>query len=451
MTGFKPRYVIIFIAGIISYHPQCPAQIWDSLGTDLRGEARHFKEYNGLLYVGIHDTVNGKILFNIGTWDGANWDSVGAGIDGLVMSSAKYNNKLFFGGDFDYVNGPWPGPATTPRIANFTSWDGTQFSDLDYPNSGAAGATEVLCLEEFQGELYLGLNYVTISGQTYYGIARYNDTTFSDVAGGCTGFPREVRAMTKFNNELIVGGFFQTAGTLITGNIARWNGTQWLPMDSGLSSGVLALFVDTLTNVLYAGGSFTYAGNTFVNHVAQWDGISWQPMSNGLSTAVFSLAMYHNKLFAGTTDNNGISSLWYWDGTQWNDVHPYPNGIVRELEVYQNHLYAGGGYYQIGGIPWAGIAKYTDTTTVGLPEKEFHFNIFPNPASNELMLDFGDPLNDPGEIEISDLRGKVILRLPIDLGCQEKQIILQDRFSTGLYICKFHSGESLVVKKIVVH
>jgi hypothetical protein len=257
--------------------------------------------------------------------------------------------------------------------------------------------------------------------------------------------------MTKFNNELIVGGSFQAAGNLLTDNIARWDGTQWLALDNGLNSRVLSLYVDSLTNILYAGGSFTYAGSTLVNHVAQWDGTSWQPMSNGLSTAVFSLAMYHHKLFAGTTDNNGISSLWYWDGSQWNDVHPYPDGIVYELEVYQNHLYTGGGYYQIGGVPWAGIAKYTDTTTVGLPEKEFHFNIFPNPASNELMLDFGDPLHDPGEIEISDLRGKVILRLPIDLGCQEKQIILQDRFSAGLYICKFHSGESLVVKKIVVH
>jgi hypothetical protein len=257
--------------------------------------------------------------------------------------------------------------------------------------------------------------------------------------------------LTKFNIELIVGGFFQAAGTLITDNIARWNGTQWLPMDAGLSYGVRSLFVDTINNILYAGGSFSYAGNTFVNHIAKWDGITWQAMGNGISNPVTSIVMYKGKLFAGTSDFNGISSLWYWDGSQWNDVHPYPDGIVYELEVYQNHLYTGGGYYQIGGIPWAGIAKYTDTTTVGLNEAELEFRLFPNPATHELIIEFRNPLPVSGELEISDLQGKTLFRQPVEKGCQHLKIDLQEKFSAGVYLCTLRAGEFLRMKKVIVH
>jgi hypothetical protein len=188
----------------------------------------------------------------------------------------------------------------------------------------------------------------TINGVTYYGIARYNDTTYNEVYGGVNGFPREVLAMTKFNNELIVAGYFLSAGILPVNNIARWNGNQWLAMDDGLSYGVRALYGDTVNNVLYAGGSFSYSGTTFTNHIAQWNGSSWQPVGNGLVDPVFSLTMYKGKLYAGTTSVTGNSSLWFWDGTQWSDVHPYPKDYVYNLQVYQNHMYLGGGFDSIG-------------------------------------------------------------------------------------------------------
>jgi hypothetical protein len=78
--GKKVIHLTILIGCLLYLNP-CPGQVWDSLGTDLRGEAWHFKEYNGLLYVGIGDTTGGNNIYNIGVWDGSNWDTVGAGID----------------------------------------------------------------------------------------------------------------------------------------------------------------------------------------------------------------------------------------------------------------------------------------------------------------------------------------------------------------------------------
>ena len=63
-------------------------------------------------------------------------------------------------------------------------------------------------------------------------------------------------------------------------HIAKWNGTNWLPLGSGMNSNVYALALDNSNN-LYAGGQFTIAGGSNASCVAKWNGTNWTQQQGG--------------------------------------------------------------------------------------------------------------------------------------------------------------------------
>ena len=77
--------------------------------------------------------------------------------------------------------------------------------------------------------------------------------------------------------NLYAGGFFTTAGGVSANYIAKWDGSSWSALGSGIDNLVLALAVDGAGN-LYAGGSFTTAGGVIANNIAKWDGSGWSAL-----------------------------------------------------------------------------------------------------------------------------------------------------------------------------
>jgi len=89
------------------------------------------------------------------------------------------------------------------------------------------------------------------------------------------GYRSRVEALTVDNGELITGGWFDSAGGTEVDHIARWDGSTWSPLGSGLYSspswgGVGALAVYSAD--LIVGGHFTFTGGSWANHIARWDG-----------------------------------------------------------------------------------------------------------------------------------------------------------------------------------
>jgi hypothetical protein len=121
-----------------------------------------------------------------------------------------------------------------------------------------------------------------------------------------------VRALTVYNGELIAGGGFTTAGGVSAIKIARWNGTNWQPLGTGMNDYVRALTV--YNGELIAGGNFTTAGGVSANYIAHWNGTSWQPLGTGMNYSVVSvLTVYDGELIAGgsfTTAGGNASAYW---------------------------------------------------------------------------------------------------------------------------------------------
>src|SRR5207247_2310220 len=83
-------------------------------------------------------------------------------------------------------------------------------------------------------------------------------------------------AMTPFHDGssevLYAGGQFTTAGGVSASRIAKWNGTVWSALGTGMDNSVLALLPYNYGAGpgLYAGGFFTNAGGTAVGRIARW-------------------------------------------------------------------------------------------------------------------------------------------------------------------------------------
>ena len=71
------------------------------------------------------------------------------------------------------------------------------------------------------------------------------------------------------SGNLYAGGRFTTAGGTSAAKIAKWNGTTWSALGTGMNNAVSALAFDSSGN-LYAGGGFTTAGGLIRPYIAKW-------------------------------------------------------------------------------------------------------------------------------------------------------------------------------------
>jgi len=97
--------------------------------------------------------------------------------------------------------------------------------------------------------------------------------TWSPLGSGMGGYMPFVYTLTIYNGALIAGGDFTTAGGVNANCIAQWNGSTWSPLGSGLGNGGYPATVTTLTvfnDDLIVGGNFSTAGGVSTYYIAKW-------------------------------------------------------------------------------------------------------------------------------------------------------------------------------------
>jgi len=122
--------------------------------------------------------------------------------------------------------------------------------------------------------------------------------------------------------NLYIGGSFAVAGNVVANNVAKWNGSGWSALGSGVNGEVDALAISG--GALYAGGWFTTAGGNAANYIAEWDGSGWSALGPGMKGVVDALAMSGNTLYAGgyftTAGGNDANYIAQWDGSSWSPL-----------------------------------------------------------------------------------------------------------------------------------
>lgn len=92
----------------------------------------------------------------------------------------------------------------------------------------------------------------------------------SGILWGADFFPYSagVHALVAVGTDLYAAGYFFTAGGIGIAGIARWDGTKWWAIGSGVNGRVRALAADEHGH-LFVGGDFTIAGGKVSPFIAQ--------------------------------------------------------------------------------------------------------------------------------------------------------------------------------------
>jgi hypothetical protein len=212
---------------------------------------------------------------NVARWDGAQWHPLGSGTDAEVFALASDGARLYVGGAFTNAGG-----VLSPRIA---CWDGANWSGL---GSGFANGS-VLALAWANGRLFAGGSFTNGGGQPARRIACWDGNAWQPLGDGVEGTNASVNATAVAGSNVYVGGRFTLAGGVPANNVARWDGAAWHALGTGETNGVLssstAVYALAVRDeVVYVGGRFTNAGGRAVWCLARFDGTNWSALGSGI-------------------------------------------------------------------------------------------------------------------------------------------------------------------------
>ena len=209
---------------------------------------------------------------------------------------------------------------------------------------------------------------------------------------------------------------------MLVNDIAKWTGTEWEPLGSGLSDPFATLAVDA-EDRLVAGGDF-YGEDAHSYNLTRWDGAAWEILDyNGFVTALlvdgdtlylggFRVCKLQNEQFeclgshfyndqtlktgyihALTLDGQGrlvvagqftrvgetpVNNIARWDGARWQALgsgiegpaNPYiaKSPVNALITDDQGRVLAGGSFTQAGGKASSYLARWQDPFAVWLPD-----------------------------------------------------------------------------------
>lgn len=245
------------------------------------------------LYVGGSFEKAGEVTVNgLARWNGTNWQSVGGGVHGTVNALAVSGTNLYIGGKFDRV-----GNLNTTNLARWNGSEWQSFGNVTGQGFAYFGNFRITSLLASGKELYVGGNFHEVSGVVATNIARWDGTNWFALGTGIGGRGGQVTALAKRGSRIFAGGSFFEAGDIPANNIVRWDGKSWRPLGTGLTGGgrtyllegaVRSGAVESLAfrrGVLFVGGQFAQAGHHHTTNLARWVGNRWLPMDQGIGTS----------------------------------------------------------------------------------------------------------------------------------------------------------------------
>jgi hypothetical protein len=220
-----------------------------------------------------------------------------------------------------------------------------------------------------RGELFVGGTFNRLADSMLAtNIARFDGTNWFPLGSGVNG---PIKAIALRGSEVFVGGTFTSAGGGPATNVARWDGTNWWAVGEGIIGTVSTMLF--AGQDLYVGGKFTMAGGVSAQHIAKWDNHQWSTLNGGFAgpnAEVKTLLQANNgEVIAGgiftTASGNPLTNIARWDAAAWKSVGTGLSAPLYTLtQDRQGRIYAGGGLTVMGspyiavwnGITWSNMS-----------------------------------------------------------------------------------------------
>jgi hypothetical protein len=219
----------------------------------------------------------------------------------------------------------------------------------------------VTSVESFRGEIIVGGSFDSVGGVPVNNLARWDGSTWHPLGSGIEGVVWDLQV---YNDDLIVGGEFTGAGGLPVQGIARWDGSNWFSMEGGTAGDVDCMIVHD--GDLYVGGGFSYVGGVYTRGgLARWDGTTWYRLLGDERLYGYGIAFLGDDLMAAgrvhENDGEWRDVVFQWEGSTWTRIADMPPGYSETyqcLTVYDGSLYLGGRFDEVNGVRTGGIARY---------------------------------------------------------------------------------------------
>lgn len=296
---------------------------------------------DGVIATGEFRAAGNAEARRIACHNGTQWVAMGAGLTGTPTSRGQAvevlpSGDVYAGGTFNNAGGiPAQGLA---------KWNGTTWLETGYSGSNVTGLAT------------LPDGAVAIASVQTGCARRWNGSAWTCITGNYTAVAVGITSLETFpNGDVFVGGRIRYQPNVFEAlNIGRWNGTQWdasLKLDDPVHA-LLAVPTGSGGTDLYACGEFdnaTAPNIINVSKIARWDGTQWLPLGSGLNYTARAMALAADgSLIVGGDFNTAggapANRVARWDGTQW---HPLGGGA--NAEVYSVAGLANGDI-MIGGL-----------------------------------------------------------------------------------------------------
>lgn len=293
------------------------------------------------------------------------------GCDGQVKAMvASPEGIVYLGGSFGVCGNVVARNvvAFDPASGEFSTLGGTTANGVD---------NEVSALVIHQGQLYVAGTFTRVGADMPAArVARWDGTAWYALGSGLSNSGQSASGLSLavHGDELVVGGRFSHAGDAPANNIARWDGTGWHAFEMGGSNGVDGLVTELASDGthLYAGGYFSNAGSVSANRLAAWSGGAWHTLQGGLGWGggippqVSALEVHAGNLYVGGyfTTAGGVSTtgIARWDGASWHAIGS-PSHVwgINSISAGADGLVVTGVFAQAGGVESNGLARWDGT------------------------------------------------------------------------------------------
>ncbi len=350
---------------------------WDTV------TARSYRSYlvasivsapNGDLYVGgSFQEMGGKDIWNIARYDGSDWHSLGSGIGRRLSGAQSRVGAITLGpGGQIYAAGVRFDTAGSVGVNDIAVWDGSEWRALgDGLYYGAQALATV------GDEIWAGGEFTRAGTVKTVGLARWGSGAWSQIDGGIRGSGHGFIFSTVSgpSGEVYIGGTFNLVGDVGASNLARWEGSAFVPVGDGAGGtvGMMTVGSDgTLYLPGYSGyGSISRTGDIHIDGIAAWNGSSWRSMAEGLEGQILNMGVVGEQIVAaGYFSGMNLSRqtmLARWDGSRWlpcDTLFDWEEGNMNMTPTFNafavdgSDLYIGGLFRRVEGKPARNIARW---------------------------------------------------------------------------------------------
>ena len=260
------------VAGLAVFEPA--TNTWSSLGSLPAIPTGLAAQPNGALFASGHFPTSPTSAALVVQWTGASWIPV-APATGPFGARALAVSAL---------GEPWLNTAVSFTSGGVCRFTGGAWQVVGTPGHLNSPEIQSIAIAP-NGDVWAGGVFSTMNGVPADSIARWNGTAWSGLGSGIAGRVHAIAFAS--NGDAYVGGQFLLAGGALANNVARWNGTSWSPLGSGTThpfspaGTVLSLAIEPNGDVV-AAGTFALAGGAPASLVARWNGAAWSAMGTGI-------------------------------------------------------------------------------------------------------------------------------------------------------------------------